>query len=335
MESLHGKIAAAAKQRLSGLRQAWRGRSAARRAIVLSGAALIGCLFLVSVAGIASSRYPSLETFGNLQGHFALAAVAVAIGGLALRSRTWVLGAVLLLTANAGAIGYRVAAVETCTVQTAASAQHVLRVMTLNIWNKNHDLPAVEQVIAQHRPDIVVLQEVHPHHAALFTRLRDTYPYQAACESHPDCGVAMLSKFPLRTEPVPGGYRLAAVQTVVKLADDELVILGAHMIRPFKGRGQSNQFRVLTQAVEALPANAVVVGDFNSTLWSSNMARYAKKAGICASNLTHATWPEWLGPLGLPIDHIFLKDGVRLLSIATVASTGSDHRGVVATLGVR
>jgi endonuclease/exonuclease/phosphatase (EEP) superfamily protein YafD len=64
------------------------------------------------------------------------------------------------------------------------------------------------------------------------------------------------------------------------------------------------------------------------------LSRYVRGAGVCASNLTHATWPEWLGPFGVPIDHIFLKRGVRLLSIATVSGTGSDHKALLATISV-
>jgi endonuclease/exonuclease/phosphatase (EEP) superfamily protein YafD len=335
MKFLSGKAAVAAKELVIELRQAWIERSAARRAIDLFVAAMFGGLALVSAAGVASSWLPSLETFGDLQGHFAGGAAALAIAGLVARSRVCVRAAALLLAANLVAIEYRVDSVDTCPVQTAATGQHVLRVMTLNIWNQNHDFAAVESAVARHRPDIVVLEEVQPYHEALLAQLRAGYPHQASCDSHPDCGISILSKFPLKVRPVIGGHRLSVLKAAITLDNRQLLLVGTHMRRPFDGRTQLGQFDDLKRTVAALPANAIVVGDFNSTLWSANMAHYAKGAGICASNLAHATWPEWLGPFGVPIDHVFLKHGVRLLSIATVPNTGSDHKGIVATLSMR
>ena len=335
MKFLRGKLAILSKKLISDLQRAWIRRSAVQRVMDLCAAAALGGLLVVSAAGVASSWFPSLETFGDLQGHFAAGAAVIALAGLALRSRAWAQAAVLLLVLNLGAISGRMASVDTCAVQTAATGRHIVRVMTLNILDSNRDYPAVERVIGERRPDIVVIEEFRPHHMALLARLRAAYPNQVICLARPDCGIAIVSRYPLEGKRVIGGQTLAALQATAVIGDSDLTLVGAHMSRPFSGRHQQKQFGLLTKAVDALPSKAVVVGDFNSTLWSSNMARYAKASGVCASNMAHSTWPQWLGPFGVPIDHIFLKQGVKLLSLDTVSRTGSDHRGIVATLSMR
>lgn len=46
-----------------------------------------------------------------------------------------------------------------------------------------------------------------------------------------------------------------------------------------------------------------------------------------------ATWPAWLGPFGLAIDHVLVRD-VALGRMRSVNLPGSDHRGVIAAAQV-
>lgn len=334
MEFLRGKLAAAAAFFVDGLERRWAERSAGRLVRDLAVLALFGALAVASAAGVASARIPALEVFGSLQGHLVAAAVVAVLGSLIARSKACASVAAILLAVNLGVVGFRVLSADTCTVQMAASGQRVVRVMTLNIWGENNDFAAVERVLAQHHPDILLLEELRPQHAALLRRLRASYPNQVVCDVHPDCGIGVLSKYRIDPQRTISEGPIMALEVRAMVEDHELVVFATHMRRPFAGRGQSDQFEALTAEVAALPVNSLVAGDFNSALWSANLSRYVKGAGVCASNLTHATWPEWLGPFGVPIDHIFLKDGVRLLSITTVSGTGSDHKALLATVSI-
>jgi endonuclease/exonuclease/phosphatase (EEP) superfamily protein YafD len=330
MGPLRGKILATAagfSQRLGRL-----ARRLARRPVVL---ALVGGLAAASAAGVLSSLFPMLAPFGDLQAHLSAAAAVAAAACLAIRSRAWAAAAAVVLAANLAVVGSRLAAVDTCAVQAAASGQHVLRVMTLNVWGRNGDAAAVADAVARHRPDLLLLQELRPQHAALLDRLRGLYAHRILCDAHDDCGIAVLSTHPLDRLRVVGDDTLMLVETRARANGRELVLLTTHMLRPYYGRGQAHQFAALAEEVERMPANSVVAGDFNSTLWSANLSRFVQRAGVCAGNAGHATWPSWLGPLGLPIDHVFLKEGVSLFGIRTVTGTGSDHRGLLFTVGLR
>lgn len=334
MEFLRGKLAAAVAFFVHGFERRLAERSAGRLVRDLVVVALFGALAVASAAGVASAWIPALEVFGTLQGHLAAAAIVAVLGGLIARSKAWASVAAVVLAVNLGVIGFRVLSADTCTVQMAASGKRAVRVMTLNIWGGNHDFAAVERILAQHHPDILLLEELRPQHAALLRRLRVRYPNQVVCDVSPDCGVAVLSKYRIGPERSISDGHIMALEVRATIEDHDLVLFATHMKRPFAGRGQSDQFEALTAEVAALPENSLVAGDFNSALWSANLSRYVKGAGVCACNLTHATWPEWLGPFGVPIDHIFLKPGVRLLGIATVSGAGSDHKALMATVSV-
>ena len=330
MDFLRGKPAAAVNFCIDGLKRKWAERSRVGRAAAVA----LGALALASAAGVASARIPAFAVFGSLMGHFAALAMAALVVALALRSKAGAAVAALVLAVDLGTVGLRVAAANTCPVQMAASGQRVVRIMTLNIRDENRDFAAIERALAQNRPDILLLQELRPHHAALLAQLRAHYPNQIICDVNPDCGIGILSTYRLEPVRAIGEGPVMALEATARVEDHDLMLFATHLQRPFTGQGQADQLKALTEDVAALPANSVVAGDFNSALWSASLSRYVRGAGICASNLTHATWPEWLGPFGVPIDHIFLKRGVRLLSITTVSGTGSDHKGLLATISI-
>lgn len=316
------------------LKQKAAARSRGRWILDLGMLAALGALAGVSAAAAASAWWPALETLGNLQVHIAAMCAAVMILALLVRSNGWTLIAGAVLVFNVVSVGVRLAPVTSCPVQTAATGEHPVRILTHNIWGWNRDLSAVENTLLKLGADVAVLQEVRPYQRPLLDHLRAEYPFQAICRSNPDCGIAILSRYPLERLNEVGGPAVSALETVLSIDGHKLVLVGTHVRRPFHGRAQSAEFQALTSIVSALPANAIVAGDFNSTLWSPNMARYVAESGVCASNAAQATWPHWLGPFGIPIDHIFLKSGVQLLSIATLDGTGSDHKALFATVDI-
>jgi len=302
-----------------------------------AGVAMLGRLTVVSVAGAGSAWLPQLETFADLQGYFAVAGGVIAVLTLAARSRALAVTAAAILLINVAAIAVRVAPLATCPVQMAATGQLPLKVLTHNVLWTNHDLAAVERLLVEKQPDVIVLQEVQSFHRPLIARMKARYPFQAICKNIEHCGTVVMSRYPIddwgTVDDAGGG--VIAMKAELSVEGRALNLLSAHLVRPFRGTQQAAQFKALARAASALPPNTLVAGDFNSVVWSANLARYASGSGMCASNATHATWPQWLGPLGMPIDHIFLKPGLRPLSIATLDGSGSDHKALLATVGLQ
>jgi endonuclease/exonuclease/phosphatase (EEP) superfamily protein YafD len=318
-------------------RDSVRRQSAARLLADVAMLCLLGGLAALSVAGIASAWAPQMETFGNLHGYLGAGGFLAVMLALLVRVPRWCALAAFVAAANVATIVYRIAPAESCPIQMAATGVNAVRVLTHNILWDNRDLGTVERMLRGARPDVIVLQEIQPWHLPLFARLADAYPHQSICPDVEHCGIVILSRYPLESRKSVNDRfgEVIALDNVVSVGGRKLVLLGAHIVRPFRGRTQRAQFERLFAAVSKLPPNAIVAGDFNSVPWSANMARYSAGAGVCAANGSEATWPIWLGPAGIPIDHIFLKPGLRLLSIATVGGSGSDHKALMATIGLR
>lgn len=319
------------KRRRRGRRlSAWRVLIDLAMVILLSGLGILG------LAGVLSAWVPQMETFANIQGYLAAVAFLVLLVAMIRRASRLSLLAAAIVAMNVATVAYRVLPVESCPVQSAATGQHALRVLSHNIYWDNGDLDSIERMLRRPDPDVIILQEIQPHHLPLFARLADDYPHASICNDVEHCGIVILSRYPLKNrQPVNDRFgEVIALDTIISVEGRELVILGAHLVRPFRGRTQRGQFEQLTAAVAKLPANALVAGDFNSVPWSANMSRYAVGGGVCAANLVEATWPLPFGPLGIPIDNMFLKSGLRLLGIATVDGSGSDHRALLVTVGL-
>lgn len=48
-----------------------------------------------------------------------------------------------------------------------------------------------------------------------------------------------------------------------------------------------------------------------------------------------STWPDRLGRLGIPIDHILVNEDLVPVHLDVVGGFGSDHRAVIATLNLQ
>ena len=95
------------------------------------------------------------------------------------------------------------------TISAEPQVQTRLRVLTLNVQAPNDDPTLLVGVIQQHRPDLVVLQEVNANYAgALDLAIGDAYPYSftAGTETEHE-GAGTWSRLPL-TEPE--AFRLSA-----------------------------------------------------------------------------------------------------------------------------
>lgn len=297
---------------------------------------VLGMIGVLSLAGILATWVPQLETFGNLQGYMAAGAVLAGLWTLVMRAPGWGAAALVLVAANAATVAYRMTPLEPCPVERAGTGQQAVKVLTHNILWDNHDFDTLEGVLRKPDPDVIILQEIQPHHMPLFARMAGDYPYSVVCPDVEHCGIVILSRHPLRSrKPVLDRFgEVIALDAVVTVGGSDLVVLGTHLVQPFRGRTQRGQIDRLADAVGRLPGNAMVAGDFNSVGWSANMRRFSERAGVCTANRTAPTWPVWLGPAGIPIDQVFLKPGLRLLTIETVQGSGSDHRALLANIGL-
>jgi endonuclease/exonuclease/phosphatase (EEP) superfamily protein YafD len=81
----------------------------------------------------------------------------------------------------------------------------------------------------------------------------------------------------------------------------------------------------MADAVSRLDGPVVVAGDFNTTPYAPIFETFLNTARVSTFHDFPATFPAALGGLGIPIDHILVRDA-ELADLASVGSIGSDHR---------
>lgn len=217
----------------------------------------------------------------------------------------------------------------------------MLNLVWWNVYGGN-PLPAPRLVeeIAGFDADIVILGEPRALKPALDI-LRERYPYNMGCEVDDRCDLVILSRMPLRTgAPLFNGPRLISNGLIrnhrlavfrINTKQGPLNIVATHQSKPWYGAVHRVEARWLRDVLASMTGPTVMVGDFNAPPWGQVMTDLAEDSGMRMVPKFRPTWPIGLGPLGIPIDHVLVRDGARLTYLnGLAADLGSNHRGLQA-----
>jgi vancomycin resistance protein VanJ len=279
-----------------------------------------------------------------------LPAIVLAPAALLLRWR--VLAALLAVPALAWTWSYGTAFLPVGAAP--VPAVDTIRVVSFNTFVGAPDHTHVLDLVAEHDPDVLVLQEVFPdREAALREELAETYPTQVVVQSEGVGGVGVFSRFPLVVEARVGDASTNSRATEVVTLDARgtpVQVVPVHLISPcptcgtsiverleFEGAVRRAEMGAVLDALDPdLPA--VVAGDFNSTdrsepyrtLTAAGFADPQRAAGAGMG----FTWPAdgRLGPL-IRIDWV-LSRGLAPVQAFVGGGGPSDHRPVIVDLGL-
>ena len=293
----------------------------------------------VGVTGLILSRaghlWVGFDVFSQLTLHFAIIAVAFAIGLILPRGRRMV--SLLLVLAGVVALGAwpHAASLSPRVLAEPAAGERALRVASFNTLWINEDVEKVRAEIERLDADIVTLLEMSPAKRGLLAQLKLRYPYQADCFASDYCNLAILSKLPIvEREGRSGGEGPPYILARLGAEAGGLSVVGVHTIRFPHSRAQFRQAETIGAFLVKLPGHKLVMGDFNATPFS-------RIPGVVEvrGNLRRITYlPSWPATFGLPqiaIDHIFISPGVRQLEAARIGeAAGSDHYPVTARIAV-
>lgn len=233
---------------------------------------------------------------------------------------------------------------------------NAIKVMTVNVmYGRVRDADLLAE-IDRLAPDVVVIQEYTP---ALHARLREAMvarlPHFSIAPRDDAFGMAVFSRLPFAESPVnypalPCG--IASIQptepqirVVVMVGDREVVVQGVHTLPPM-GPSHLAEQRKLCRALAAYARTEqrplILAGDFNHTP-TSMPAGWLRGAGLtdahsAAGTGRGLTWPASGGlwsVAGMRLDQILVSDGLRCSSCRVGSDLGSDHRPVIARIGIR
>ncbi len=299
-----------------------------------AGALLLASLFCL-LTGAGTPFVPTRTALGALARIFesaapwllALAAgFAVAAAWLGLRRA----GALLACAALAGA-GHLAWDHARLSLPDVADRPSDLRVLFLNVRGGN--AAQSHRIVAaalDHEPDVIVFAEARAIYPAL-PALRDAYDFVSPCELKA-CELLVAS----RRRPVrfwrlslnPAWHNRYAVTELETRSGKRAFLVGNHLLKPWLVGLSEAELARLGSQYDWLSGPTVAVGDYNAAPWSRPMRELLEQTGYRTLRRPFPSWPAGAGWFGIPIDHVLVHNGARVVQIrAFGAGMGSNHRG--------
>jgi len=243
-----------------------------------------------------------------------------------------------------------------------------ITVATLNVYFENRSPELAIRAIRDSDADIVFLQETTTRFEKQLRKdLKNTYPHVhfKSGGKLPAARFGILSRYPLaKPTMLPARHGLFGAMIAQTTIDGRRLQLVNVHLKPLQLRANARPFehlqafRVLDKAHEAelqyilksidpkLPT--IIAGDFNSIPHSAGPRLLAEEGyadafklpstnpAECEEDSGPPTWQidTGLGPIRLRIDYIFCSKDLTAVAGKVIPDTGSDHRLVVAEIGL-
>lgn len=266
---------------------------------------------------------------------FAVAALMVA--GISVAMRNWAATVVAVLATTLLVVAVVPRALGDG--ETPPPGAERIDVLSANVYFGGADSSALLDLVAEHKPDVLAVQELTPRFAR---RLRaagidEALPYSllAVQPAKDGGGRGLYSRWPLRQVP---GRKVAGV--VMTRGGTRLRVFNVHPRTPRPG-GTGIWRDSLARLPSAEPGSPwILLGDFNATLDHSALrdviARGYRDAAEVTGHGLDFTWPAGkFVPAQVTIDHVLADERLGIAEYGTEDLPGSDHRAIWATLFVR
>jgi len=221
-----------------------------------------------------------------------------------------------------------------------------LSLVTYNVSRLNDRGQDVISWLAIRPADVVALQEIPHGMAGALQTLRDMYPYQFTVKPGAnlnseiyagDESLAVLSIHPITEQTIvrPSGQGKLSLLAKISIQNAEnpwiVVVHPSNPITPDRLVARDFYLFDLAELIAELEGPVIVAGDFNVTPYAPAFPLFLKASRTSTSRSFPATWPSMLGPLGIPIDHVLVRDA-RLTNLEAFPSIGSDHSALKAEI---
>lgn len=336
-QAVSGSVAA--ERGANGGFSALREQAFSRRFLVL------GVLFTLSLLG-ATLIATTAGGFwlGDLAVHFPVQYAGLAlllfVTFLIARRPTWAALALAIAAFNAmSAAPVLAARPPAAPPAVTRAAGDPVRVAALNVLYTSGQYQRVADFIHHEHPDAVVLMEMTADWRRGLAEVRREFPYHYETQGVGRRGMSLWSRLPMKDVGVlPIGARQEpAIQATLTTPQGRSVrLFGVHTTWPLAPRSaarRNGQFARLAEearATRTLPL--VVIGDLNVSPFSPYFKQLLAAGGLrSAANGFgwQPTWPSFLLPAGIQIDHALVNPAVTVQAFRRGAWAGSDHRPVI------
>ncbi|UVK53792.1 endonuclease/exonuclease/phosphatase family protein [Mesorhizobium sp. AR02] len=299
-------------------------------------------LSVALLAGFFGTLHPAFDSFSHFRMHFsglmALLALPLLASSFRLQAAAGLVFAIACLATTASAL-------PRLWPQPAAAKpadQAVYSLLQMNLRFNNPTPKKVLSLIGRTNPDVITLDEVSEMWTTELGTITSAYPYRILCP-YPNgmFGVALLSRRPFLAGTTPRCEPRGAMATAtIDFGGIPVDVAAIHLSWPWP-KEQYWQIGELAQTLAGLGPTAIMAGDCNAVPWSAAVRRVAALGGLTLMPSAGPTWIHRTLPdvlrryAGLPIDQVFSKGGLTILSSTRLEDTGSDHLPVLVEFTLR
>jgi endonuclease/exonuclease/phosphatase (EEP) superfamily protein YafD len=225
----------------------------------------------------------------------------------------------------------------------APAADASIKVVQFNVWGRNETWPAASRWLLREDADVIVLEELKAGRD-LPPGWNARYPYVTTCGHPTACDTVIFSKHrPLVQQGLEDGSEpfLSAAWATLSAPGGPVTVVGVHYTRPNDPDLLRAQSARMAGLLRGLPRDRLIVaGDFNLTPWSELLRRQDRAFGLQRVTRALPTWPGgtvsglriWTPFPVMPIDHVYVGPGWRVVRVERGPKMGSDHYPVVVVL---
>ena len=294
-----------------------------------------GVLATLSAAGPLGDRWWGLELVSHFRVQYMAAALLLSLVAVCVRQWRVAAGLAVLAFVLAGTmlpLWWPSPAV--------AVSDGRLRLLMANLHAANDRAATVLDMIDREQADVVILLEYTGRWQADLQVLESTYAHTRQEPREDNFGIALFSRVPwIRVDVLAlGTAGPPCVCCDMQLDNAIATLLGVHVYPPVSREAshlRDQQLEQIARLARDVPHACVVAGDLNCTSWSPRFETLLATSGLRDTRAgwgLQATWPTWMIPLMIPIDHCLITPDLAVSDRHLTRPLGSDHLGVVIDL---
>jgi endonuclease/exonuclease/phosphatase (EEP) superfamily protein YafD len=226
---------------------------------------------------------------------------------------------------------------------TEARPEATLRLLVANVLMSNRNEAGFRQLLAQERPDLILVLEPDHWWEESLRPLEEEFPHTLRHPLDNTYGMLLYSRLEISDEQVQFLVKEDIPSFRVRIhlpSGDRVDLWGLHPEPPTPQESESSAPRdaellLVGKAVRELRRPVIVAGDLNDVAWSRTTRLFQRISGLLDPRIGrgrfstfHARYPV----LRWPLDHVFHSDHFRLVELRVLPGFGSDHFPILAVL---
>ncbi len=287
---------------------------------------LIALIFLCTALAVVPSQWDVMQYFRDYAMHIMLAMLIVGMAFFILDQKQLMISS---LIACATLCIFLKDASHQALFYPRANQTDLYRVCHINAASAERRYEDVLNMIEEHNPDFVTVQECTPDWFYFFGKALSGYPYEHRIELPISFGSVLYSKYELSPSDTIFINEIPNLISRVHLVDDkELTIVNTYLHTPQIVKESSDVNERLDQftnyILDSPDSPMLHIGDFNLTYWSGSILDYRLE-----SNLSNSRKGIDLSKMYVPYDHIFYSHHLECVNFYDLELNDGIHIGII------